>query len=365
MVPTAGRGVLSAPTEVTRFDRPREEGSVKLGLTSIIGESETLKDAIDRARKVATSRLTTVLLMGETGTGKELFARAIHYEGPARGEPFVAVNCAAIPETLLESELFGHERGAFTDARAQKRGLMELAGCGTLFLDEIAELPPRLQPKLLRALEDRRVRRLGGLDEVEINCRIIAAANPSLHDAVARLEFREDLYYRLNVFRIALPPLRDRTGDVALLARHFLAELAEQQGLAPKVLDASAAAALDAHNWPGNIRELKNVIEHAAILSDDNVIRGEHLMLQQRTILPATTGSEQTREIRIPPEGKSLELIEQEAVRLTLQFTRGNRSAAARILGISRPTLGRKLRAALAMDVRGEEEEEETSPEAT
>jgi transcriptional regulator with PAS, ATPase and Fis domain len=273
----------------------------------------------------------------------------------------VAVNCAAIPETLLESELFGHERGAFTDARAQKRGLMELAGCGTLFLDEIAELPPRLQPKLLRALEDRRVRRLGGLDEVEINCRIIAAANPLLHDAVARLEFREDLYYRLNVFRIALPPLRDRSGDVTLLAHHFLAELAEQQGLAAKLLDASAAAALEAHNWPGNIRELKNVIEHAAILSDDNVIRAEHLMLQQRTILPASTGSEQVREIRIPPEGTSLVLIEQEAVRLTLQITRGNRSAAARILGISRPTLGRKLRAALAMD---DDEDKEPPPDA-
>ncbi len=362
--PGTGQSSLSAPSGVTRFERPRDEGSVRLGLASITGESEALREAIDRARKVATSRLTTVLLIGETGTGKELFARAIHYEGPARGEPFVAVNCAAIPETLLESELFGHERGAFTDARAQKRGLMELAGCGTLFLDEIAELPPRLQPKLLRALEDRRVRRLGGLDEVEVSCRIIAAANPSLHDAVARLEFREDLYYRLNVFRIPLPPLRDRKGDVSLLARHFLTELAEQQGLASKVLDQSAIAALEAHNWPGNIRELKNVIEHAAILSDDSVIRAEHLMLQQRTILPATNSSEQAREIRIPPEGKSLELIEQEAVRLTLQITRGNRSAAARILGISRPTLGRKLRAALAMD-EDEVGDEEPPPDAT
>jgi transcriptional regulator with PAS, ATPase and Fis domain len=361
IVPGATRSLLPTPDEVTRFERPRNR-VLNLGLASIIGTSEALNDAIDRARKVATSRLTTVLLIVETGTGKELFARAVHYEGPARGEPFVAVNCAAIPETLLESELFGHERGAFTDARAQKRGLMELAGSGTLFLDEIAELPPRLQPKLLRALEDRRVRRLGGLDEVEINCRIVAAANPSLHDAVVRLEFREDLYYRLNVFRIALPPLRERIGDVELLARHFLTELAEQQGLAPKVLDASAAAALNAHNWPGNIRELKNVIEHAAILSDDSVIRGEHLMLQQRTVLPATTKSDQTREIRIPPEGKPLELIEQEAVRLTLQITHGNRSAAARILGISRPTLARKIRAAMAADDFDNERDEQEEP---
>ncbi len=348
-----------------RFDPPRAEGSVKLGLASIIGGSDALREAIDRARKVATSRLTTVLLLGETGTGKELFARAIHYEGPARGEAFVAVNCAAIPETLLESELFGHERGAFADARAQKRGLMELAGGGTLFLDEVAELPPRLQPKLLRALEDRRVRRLGALDEMEINCRIIAAANPSLHEAVARLEFREDLYYRLNVFRIPLPPLRERHGDVTLLARHFLAELAQQQELSSKMLDDSAIAALEAHNWPGNVRELKNVIEHAAILSDDSVIRAEHLMLQQRTVLPASNGAEQVREIRIPAEGKSLELIEQEAVRLTLQITNGNRSAAARILGISRPTLGRKIRAAFAADGDVGDDDEATGPGAT
>lgn len=323
---------------------------MQLGLGSIVGASDPLGDALDRARKVATSRLTTVLIVGETGTGKELFARGVHYEGPSRGEPFVAVNCAAIPETLLESELFGHERGAFTDARAQKRGLMELAGCGTLLLDEIAELPPRLQPKLLRALEERRVRRLGGLDEVEINCRIIAAANTSLHDAVVRLEFREDLYYRLNVFRIALPPLRERQGDVELLARHFLGELAEQQQLPPKALSPDAVDALEQHSWPGNIRELKNVIEHAAILSDENVIRPEHLMIQQRTMLSATASQYDLRAIQIPPEGKSLDAIGLEAVRLTLQITNGNRSAAARILGISRPTLGRKIRASMLMN---------------
>lgn len=323
---------------------------MQLGLGSIVGASDSLGDALDRARKVATSRLTTVLIVGETGTGKELFARGVHYEGPSRGEPFVAVNCAAIPETLLESELFGHERGAFTDARAQKRGLMELAGCGTLLLDEIVELPPRLQPKLLRALEERRVRRLGGLDEVEINCRIIAAANTSLHDAVVRLEFREDLYYRLNVFRIALPPLRERQGDVELLARHFLGELAEQQQLPPKALSPDAVDALEQHSWPGNIRELKNVIEHAAILSDENVIRPEHLMIQQRTMLSATASQYDLRAIQIPPEGKSLDAIGLEAVRLTLQITNGNRSAAARILGISRPTLGRKIRASMLMN---------------
>jgi transcriptional regulator with PAS, ATPase and Fis domain len=332
-----------APSDMSQTE-PKPAPGAEFGLESIVGESDSLRDALDRARKVAASRMTTVLIVGETGTGKELIARGIHYSGPARGEPFVAVNCAAIPETLLESELFGHERGAFTDARSQKRGLMELAGQGTLFLDEIGEMPPRLQPKLLRALEERRVRRLGGLQEVEITCRIIAAANSSLHDAVARLEFREDLYYRLNVFRVALPPLRDREGDVELLGDYFLKELARQQELEPKSLDAGAVAALRAHNWPGNIRELKNVIEHAAILCEGEVIGASHLMIQQRRSHSAARTDGTIREIQIPPEGKSLDMIEKEAVSATLEITRGNRSAASRILGISRPTLARKMR---------------------
>jgi len=340
----AAAGYVGSPEPVPCLET-RTGGALQFGLESIVGDSDAISDALERARKVASSRLTTVLIVGETGTGKELFARGIHYEGASRGEPFVAVNCAAIPETLLESELFGHERGAFTDARAQKKGLMELAGTGTLFLDEIGELPPRLQPKLLRALEERRVRRLGGLQEIEIGCRIITAANNSLHDAVARLEFREDLYYRLNVFRIVLPPLRTRSGDVELLARYFLGEIARQQDLEPKTLEAPAIAALRAHSWPGNIRELKNVIEHAAILSEGQSIGAEHLMIQQRMSLPASHGSQGSpREILIPPEGKSLASVEREAVLAVLQITNGNRSAAARILGISRPTLTRKLR---------------------
>jgi len=344
LIQRAPEGYLGTRGAVAQGGNP-PGGALEFGLESIIGESDAIRDAVDRARKVAASRLTTVLIVGETGTGKELFARGIHYEGASRGEPFVAVNCAAIPETLLESELFGHEKGAFTDARAQKRGLMELAGTGTLFLDEIGELPPRLQPKLLRALEERRVRRLGGLQEIEIGCRIITAANNSLHDAVARLEFREDLYYRLNVFRIALPPLRQRAGDVDHLARHFLAELARQQDLEPKTLAPEAVAALRGHTWPGNIRELKNVIEHAAILSEGQTIGAEHLMIQQRMSLPASHAAQGSlREIVIPPEGKSLAQVEREAVLATLQITNGNRSAAARILGISRPTLARKLR---------------------
>ena len=327
----------------------------ELGLSSIVGRSAVLRAALDLSRKVAASRTTTVLLAGETGTGKELFARGVHYAGAAAAEPFVAVNCAAIPETLLESELFGHERGAFTDARVQKRGLMELAGSGTLFLDEIHHMPHSLQPKLLRALESRRLRRLGALDEVPIACRIIAGTNVSLESAVARGEFREDLYYRLNVFRITLPPLRERPDDVALLARHFLDEHAREHGRAAKALDPEAARALQAHSWPGNVRELKNVIERASILAGaGRSIRVEHLMIQQRTARAATPASGAPAVpradesaaggvIHVPPGGKTLHQIEQEAVRITLQLAGGNRSEAARLLGISRPTLARKL----------------------
>jgi transcriptional regulator with PAS, ATPase and Fis domain len=324
----------------------------ELGLSSIVGRSAALRAAIDLSRKVASSRTTTVLLAGETGTGKELFARGVHYAGAASADPFVAVNCAAIPETLLESELFGHERGAFTDARAQKRGLMELAGPGTLFLDEIHHMPHSLQPKLLRVLESRRLRRLGALEEVPIACRIIAGTNVSLEGAVARGEFREDLFYRLNVFRITLPPLRERPDDVALLARHFLAEHAREHERAAKSLDPEAARALQAHSWPGNVRELKNVIERASILAGaGRVIRVEHLMIQQRTAraatpasgLPVADPSPAGGVIHVPAGGKTLHQIELEAVRITLQLSGGNRSEAARLLGISRPTLARKL----------------------
>jgi len=351
MPPSVSQSVLDSPEAAAA---PSE-----LGLSSIVGASAALRAAVDLARKVAASRSTTVLLAGETGTGKELFARGIHYASAAASEPFVAVNCAAIPETLLESELFGHERGAFTDARVQKRGLMELAGAGTLFLDEVHHLPHSLQPKLLRVLEERRLRRLGGLDEVPIACRIIAGTNVALEGSVARGEFREDLYYRLNVFRITLPPLRERREDIVRLARHFLGEQAREHGRAEKALDPEAAGALEAHAWPGNVRELKNVLERATILAGSaQSIRVEHLMIQQRTAraatpaggVPAVDAAPAGGAIHVPPGGKSLHQIEQEAVRITLRLTGGNRSEAARMLGISRPTLARKLREQSAAD---------------
>jgi two-component system response regulator AtoC len=321
------------------------------GFRNIIGGSAPIREAVDLARRVSAARRTTVLLIGETGTGKELFARGIHYSSAVAHEPFVAINCAAIPESLLESELFGHEKGAFTGAHARKLGLLELAGGGTIFLDEVHQMPRSLQPKLLRALESRAIRRLGGLEEISIDCRVIAAASLMLEQVVAAGEFREDLFYRLNVFSIGIPPLRDRLDDLEPIARHFLTQEAREyhgeRAFAPEAL-----TAMREHRWPGNIRELKNVVERAAILAGDaSVIRPEHLMIQRRTAGRRSSGPD-GGDIRIPREGKSLAEIELEAVRITLEMTGGNQAAAARLLRISRPTLAKKMNEGMKEAVR-------------
>lgn len=330
----------------------REPGGVEAApaFESVVGQSREIREVIAFARKVAMRRSPTVLLMGETGTGKELFARGIHYAGPDPEAPFVAVNCPAIPASLLESELFGHEKGAFTDARDRKRGLLELAEYGTLFLDEVAELPPDLQPKLLRALEERRVRRIGGTEEVEIRCRIVAASNRPLEEAVEEGTFREDLFYRLNVVRIRIPPLRERAGDLEVLSRHFLDELSREQGVPARSLTPEALETLRRHRWPGNVRELKNVIQRAALLADGARIRARDVVIHEREPRrPGLTPDEARSEeesglaIEIPPEGRPLDEIEAEAFRITLSITGGNKSAAARILGVSRPTVDRKI----------------------
>jgi transcriptional regulator with PAS, ATPase and Fis domain len=322
-------------------------GPAPFSLDQIVGVSASLREAVDTARMVARAKLTTVLLVGETGTGKELFARGIHCGGANSAAPFVAVNCAAIPDSLLESELFGHEAGAFTGAHARKHGLMELAGCGTLFLDEIHHLPALLQPKLLRALEERRIRRLGGSSEINIECRIVAATNVAIEESVEAGTFREDLFYRLNVLRVDIPPLRDRPDDLEALSLHFLRDVARAQGAREKSLAADAVASLREHRWPGNVRELRNVMERAAVLSGDQpAIRAAHLLIQQRSARAALPAEERglAGKIAIPVTGKPLAEIEREAAQLTLQATGGNRSRAARLLGISRPTLARILR---------------------
>jgi transcriptional regulator with PAS, ATPase and Fis domain len=281
--------------------------------------------------------------VGETGTGKELFARGIHAASPRTADPFVAINCAAIPETLLETELFGHEAGAFTDARTLKKGLFEVAGTGTVFLDEVAELPLKLQAKLLRVLEERSFRRVGGASEQQLRARVVAGTNMTLEAAVAGGTFRADLFYRLNVARIELPPLRDRTSDVSLLAHYFVERLARSDGRPRLGIAKASLDVLEAYNWPGNIRELRNVIERAVLICSGDIIEPQHLSLQRRSLVPIESGPKGFA-IQIPPEGKTLEVIVHEAIHATIGITGGNLSAAARLLGISRPTLARKLR---------------------
>ena len=311
----------------------------------IIGRSEAIQEAIALAYRVARSPIRMVLLAGETGTGKELFARGIHAASDRGAEPFAALNCAAIPESLLESELFGHERGAFTGAANRKLGLLELAKDGTVLLDEVAELSLALQAKLLRVLEDRKARRVGGTEEVEINCRIIAATNESLEQLVARGTFREDLFYRLDAFRITLPPLRTRGTDIEVLARHFIRTVAHELGHAPKNLPLESLAVLQRHEWRGNVRELKNVIERAFVLSEGADILPHHIVLHRRSPVTATSVPDPALagQISIPKKGLTLEEIEREAILITLRAVGGNQSKAARVLGISRATLMRKL----------------------
>jgi DNA-binding NtrC family response regulator len=304
------------------------------GFEAIVGRSAALRGTLEQASRVAVHKDVTVLIGGETGTGKELLARAIHYHSPRAAEPFVEINCAAIPANLLESELFGHEKGSFTGAIATTPGLFETAHGGTLFLDEVGQLPLELQAKLLRALESREIRRVGGQSSKRIDVRLIGATHVNLSAAVSRGQFREDLYYRLNVVALTLPPLRDREGDIDLLAETFLSRLATSNGLRVPPLTPEVRTALQHHAWPGNVRELRNAIERALVLSPPGTLRVEELRLE-KSHEPADGGA-----LPFPAE---LGTIIRSAVVQMLKRTDGNKSEAARRLGISRPRLQRLL----------------------
>jgi two-component system response regulator HydG len=310
------------------------------GFEAILGRSPALQRSLEQAGRVAPHSDVSVLIGGETGTGKELLARAIHYNSPRAAAPFVEINCAAIPVTLLETELFGHERGAFTGAVAAKPGLFELAHGGTLFLDEVGNLPLELQPKLLRALEEREIRRVGGQAVRHIDVRVIAATHVDLAAAVRRGEYREDLYYRLHVVTLVLPPLREREGDVELLAETFVARLATSYGLPVPPLGPEARAALRAHRWPGNVRELRNAIERALVLSPPGTLRAEELRPPQPGGSGAVSGEMANGSLPFPTDLASLNRA---AAARMLELTAGNKSEAARRLGISRPRLQRLL----------------------
>ena len=270
----------------------REEWSRRYGFPRIIGESEAIKRAVSETQRVAQTE-ATVLLLGESGTGKELFARAVHHLSGRRDRPFVAINCAAIPETLIENELFGHERGAFTGAGDRRLGKFELASSGTVFLDEIGELPLAVQGKLLRVIEEKVVdSKIGGRAPVPVDVRVVAATNRDLKAAVESGEFRRDLFFRLAVFPLEIPPLRDRENDIVLLAKHFAAALGKELRGREATLSDEGLAALRAHSWPGNVRELENAIERACILSDT-------MMLEAKDLGLATTPTDKCRDVEV------------------------------------------------------------------
>jgi transcriptional regulator with PAS, ATPase and Fis domain len=280
-----------------------------------------------------------VLVLGETGTGKEVVARTIHQMSPRAKGPFVAVNCSAIPETLLESELFGHEKGAFTGAMARRPGYFELADGGTIFLDEIAEMRSNLQAKYLRVLQDSRVRRIGGHDEVAVDVRVVCATNKDVVKAVQEGAFREDLYYRVNVLTIPLPPLRRRPEDILLLAEAFMGEFNDKYARQLRGMDAAALKLLNEHAWPGNVRELRNVIERAVVCCEDGVITTEYLPLA-----PLGSAAAERTNMVVLPVGTTLDYGERELILRTLQSVNNNKTRAAEILGTTPKTLHNKAR---------------------
>jgi DNA-binding NtrC family response regulator len=321
----------------------REEWSRRYGFPRIIGESETLKRAVGETQRVAQTE-ATVLLLGESGTGKELFARAVHHLSTRRDNPFVAINCAAIPETLIENELFGHERGAFTGASDRRQGKFELASGGTVFLDEIGELPLGVQGKLLRAIEEKVVDRIGGRAPVAVDVRVVAATNKDLKAAVDHGQFRGDLFFRLAVFPIEVPPLRDRGDDIVLLAQHFASEIGSELRGREAQLTPEAIDALKQHHWPGNVRELENAIERACILSDTLMLEPSDLGLGQ-----STHESESLAELDLSGTlsdvaHRALRVVERKKILRALEANSGNKSKTAEDLGVSYKTLLNKIK---------------------
>ena len=304
----------------------------------IIGRSPSMRELFETLSLVAPSD-ATILIQGESGTGKELVANAIHHNSPRKDHPFVKVNCAALPETLLENELFGHEKGAFTGASGPKKGRFQLADRGTLFLDEIAEMAPATQAKILRVLQEREFEPVGGTRTVQVDTRIISATNRNLEDEIAAGRFREDLYYRINVVMIKVPPLRNRSADIPLLANYFLGQYAEKNHRRLKGFHSGAMDLLLRHAWPGNVRELENVIERAVIMARGDMVGPEHFP----TTLQDPDAGESPRE-PVLASGRSLKEVEKEMILKTLEDMGGNRTRTAETLGISRRTLQLKLK---------------------
>jgi len=345
------------------------------GYHEVIFSSAKMTELMAFVRKVASSEATTILIQGESGTGKDLIAKAIHYESSRQEKPFVAINCSAIPETLMEAELFGHEKGAFTDAKQMKKGLFETADGGTLFLDEIGELSPLLQAKLLRVLEDQIIRRVGGVRDMQVDVRVIAASNRDLEKAVREGHFRQDLYYRLAIIAVFIPPLRERKEDIMPLVDFFIGLYNSRFKKSVRGVTADTRRLLQNHNWPGNVRELKNSIERAMILEDEQFLHSMYLPFSVAesdglTAFERTSSSDGEQHLAggrtlprlyIPDGGTSLEDVERAMVELAMKQANHNQTHAAKLLNISRDALRYKLKK--FGFIRAEDEEAEASAE--
>lgn len=362
------KNALEATSLRSEVQALRGEVRRGVGYESIVSASPKMTELMNFVRKVASSEATTILIQGESGTGKDLIAKAIHYESTRHEKPFVAINCSAIPETLMEAELFGHEKGAFTDARQMKKGLFEVADGGTLFLDEIGELSPLLQAKLLRVLEDQVIRRVGGIRDMQVDVRVIAASNRDLEKAVREGEFRPDLYYRLAIIAIFIPPLRDRREDIVPLVDFFIHRYNRRFKKSIGGVTDETRNLILSHNWPGNVRELKNTIERGMILEEEVLLRPVYLPFSVgesggRTLFERTSSADGGRtlpngralpRLYIPEGGTSLEEVEHSMVELALSQANGNQTNAAKLLDISRDALRYKLKKFGL--VRGDEE---------
>ena len=314
----------------------RQELQQKYDFSNMVGASGPMRQMYDEMARVAATN-TTVLIRGESGTGKELIASAVHYHSTRAKKPFIKVNCAALPETLVESELFGHERGAFTGAESRKKGRFEMANGGTLFLDEIGELSPAIQAKLLRVLQEREFERVGGTEAVRVDVRMIAATNRDLEKGLSEGTFREDLYYRLNVFPIFIPPLRGRRADILPLADHFVEKYAREHGKTIKRISTAAIDQLACYHWPGNVRELENTIERAVLMADEEVIHGHHLP-------PTLQTAEATGTVVSASLGGAVATFERSLIVDALKTTRGNRARAARLLNTTERVINYKVK---------------------
>lgn len=326
---------VSLRKEVSQF---RSQLSKKYGFNNIIGKSNPMAKVLELLKKVSRSDATTIFLQGESGTGKDLIAKVIHYENKRSDKPFMDINCTALPETLIESELFGFEKGAFTDAKQMKKGLFELADGGTIFLDEIGDMKLSTQAKLLKVIENKTFKRIGGIKDIVVDLRIIASTNKNIHEEVKKGNFREDLYYRLKVIPIYLPPLRERREDIPILAKFFIDEFNREFKKHVEGISRGTEEAFVNYTWPGNIRELRNVIERAMILENETYILPEHLPLELLSGDSPMKGIID-EQIKIPPGGLDIEEVEKNLIRRALEQTKWNQTRAARLLGLTRDAL--------------------------